>query len=358
MLGYIIRRAVMSLVIIFIVVSLSFFMIRLMPGNAMGYLQAQLQQQGGLTPDQIQARLAAIYGVMPKQPLWQQYLDYVLNVFRGNLGTSITNPGESVTNIIASSLPWTIFVVATALLISFLIGIAIGTVMGAYQDRWFAKALTLAISFLSAVPNYLVAILLVYYFADLHQVFPTGAAYSVDVQAGWNWPFISSIITHGILPIVAYVITAFGGWALTMKGSVVSALGSEYVRAAKSWGLSSRRITQSYVGRNSMLPMVTSLALSLGYLFGGSVLVETFFSYPGIGYYLVQSINSRDYPVMMGCFILITVAVVLSNFLVDLLYPAIDPRIAKPATRKKADLGAGGEAADQQLTGVGGGAGA
>ncbi|HEX3813220.1 MAG TPA: ABC transporter permease [Mycobacteriales bacterium] len=354
MLNYIVKRAVMSLIIIFIVISASFYMIRLMPGNAMGFLQAQLQQQGGLTPDEIQQRLNAVYGVTSKAPLWQQYLDYVGNAFRGDFGNSLINPGASVLHIIANSIPWTIFVVAVALLISFVIGIVVGTVMAAYQDSRFAKFITFIVSFLSAVPNYLVAIVLIYFLADLHRVFPIGAAYSLDAPPGWNFPFLGSVIWHGVLPIIAYVVTAFGGWALAMKGSVVSVLGSEYVRAAKSWGLSGRRVTQSYVGRNSMLPQVTSLALSLGYMFGGSVLIETFFSYPGIGYYLVQAINSRDYSVMMGCFILITVAVVLSNFLIDLLYPMVDPRIASPAAPKKASLGAHGDAVEQTTPVVGG----
>ena len=116
-----------------------------------------------------------------------------------------------------------------------------------------------------------------------------------------------------------------------MKGSVVTTLGADYVRAAESWGLSSRRVTQSYIGRNSLLPMVTNLALSVGFLFGGAVFVETYFTYPGIGYYLINAVNSRDYSLMMGCFIVITVSVVFANLLVDLMYPLVDPRIVSPA---------------------------
>lgn len=330
----------MSLLIIWAVVSFSFFVIRLMPGNALGYLRTQLQKQGGMTPQEIDQRLSSVYGITTDQPMWKQYLDYIGGVFQGDFGTSIINQGASVGSIIGQAIPWTVLIVAVALLISFVIGIAVGTVMAAYRTGIFARVATFVVSFLSAVPNYLVAILLIYFLADLHPVFPTGAAYSLDTTPGWNLPFILSIITHAVLPTIAYVVTAFGGWALQMKGSVVSTLGAEYVRASRSWGLSTRRITQSYIGRNSMLPQVTALALSLGAMFGGSVLIETFFQYPGIGFYLVNAIDSRDYPVMMGCFILITVAVVFSNFIVDLLYPAIDPRIVSPAAPKKADLGA------------------
>lgn len=337
---YIAKRLLMTLVIIFIVVSMSFFMVRLMPGSPVDALEAQLEQQGGLTAQQIQQQVHAIYGILPKGPIFPQYLRYVANVFQGNLGQSISNPGETVMHIIAGALPWTVFIVAVALIISFVIGIAVGSLMAAFQNSRFAKAMTFVVSFLSSIPNYLVAIALLYLLADTHHIFPLGGAYSTNVTPGFNIAYIGSIIIHGILPISAYVITSFGGWALAMKGTAVSVLGAEYVRAAESRGLSNRRIAQSYVGRNSMLPQVTSLALAIGFMFGGSVFIETYFTYPGIGYYLIQAVNSRDYSLMMGCFLLITVAVVISNFLVDLLYPLVDPRIASPAISKRVDKSA------------------
>lgn len=330
---YVVRRLFMALVIVVIVISVSFFMVRVMPGNPMAALEAQLQQQG-VSPQEIQAKVNAIYGVVPRGPLLPQYLHYMANVFQGNLGRSITNPGETVMQIIAGALPWTIFVVATALIISFVMGIGIGALMAAFQDSRLAKGMTFVVSFLGAIPNYLIAIVLLYVLADLHNIFPLGGAYSVDISPGFTFAFIRSVLFHGILPIATYVITSFGGWALAMKGTAVSVLGAEYVRAADSRGLSSRRVAQSYVGRNAMLPQVTSLALAIGFMFGGSVFIETYFTYPGIGYYLIQSVDARDYSLMMGCFLLITVSVVLSNFLVDLLYPVIDPRIANPAASK------------------------
>lgn len=356
MLKYILKRLVLSLVIIWAVVSFSFFTIRLMPGNAYDFLQAQLESQHNMTQAEIQARLNAVYHVQPNKPMLEQYIDYVLGVAHGDFGTSIINPGATVASIIASSIVWTIMIVAIALLVSFVVGIAVGTVMAAFSGGVFGPVSTFVVSFLSAVPNYLVAILLIYFFADLHPIFPTGAAYSLDVTPGWNLAFIGSVIVHATLPIIAYVVTAFAGWALQMKGSVVSVLGSEYVRASRAWGLSGRRITQSYIGRNAMLPQVTSLALALGGMFGGSALVETFFQYPGIGFYLVNAINERDYPVMMGCFILITAAVVFANFVVDLLYPLVDPRIVSPAAGKKGDLETGKAEAKETMPGMAGAA--
>ena len=330
---YIARRVVASLAIIYIVISLSFFIVRLMPGNAVSALESQLAVQG-MTTQQIDAQVNAIYAVTPKAPLWRQYFTYIGHVLEGKLGRSIINQSESVLHIIANALPWTIFIVGTSLIISFVIGIGIGSALAALQHTRAAKAVTFVVSVLSSIPNYLVAIVLLYLLADIHPIFPTGAAYSVNVTVGFNIAFIGSVIVHGVLPIAAYVITSVGVWALGMKGTAVSVLGSEYVRAAESRGLSRRRLTQTYVGRNSMLPQVTTLAMSVGFMFGGSIFIETYFSYPGIGYQLDQAINSRDYSVMMGCFILITVAVVVSNFLVDLLYPLVDPRIASPGGAK------------------------
>jgi len=326
---YVARRALASLAIIYIVISVSFFIVRLMPGNPVSALESQLSSQG-MTTQQIDQQVNAIYALTPRAPLWEQYINYIWSALRGNLGRSITDPSETVVHIIANALPWTIFVVGTALVISFVVGVAIGAVMAALQHTKLVKVATFVVSMLSAVPNYLVAIVLLYLLADLHPIFPTGAAYSVNVTVGFSWAFIASVVVHAVLPIASYVVTSFAGWALAMKGTAVSVLGAEYVRAAESRGVGARRVTQTYVGRNSMLPQVTSLALSAGFMFGGSVLIETYFSYPGIGDQLGQAVNSRDYAVMMGCFLLITVAVVVANFLVDLLYPLVDPRIARP----------------------------
>lgn len=335
MLRYLTKRVIMALIIVYIVITLSFFMIRLMPGNPMSALQAQLLAQGGMTPEEIQQRVAAVYGVAPNQPVLVQYKDYLINLLHGNLGTPITNPGTTVTAVIAQALPWTILIVGVALIVSFIIGVAIGQAMASFPDSVFSKIMTFVVSFLSAVPNYLIAILLIYVLTATYRTFPSGGAYGVDVVVGFNGPYLLSVLYHAVLPIVASVITSFGGWALAMKGSAISVLGSEYVRAAESRGLSDQTISRSYVGRNSMLPMVTQLALSIGFMFGGSFFIEYYFQYPGIGYYLVQSINERDYSLMMGCFLLITVSVVITNLLVDLLYPLVDPRIINPAARRR-----------------------
>jgi peptide/nickel transport system permease protein len=329
-LSYIVRRSLTSLFVIFVVVSGSFFLIRMMPGNPMQVLYQQLAQQGALTPAEIESQIKVYYGLQPHGPLLSQYFQYLADVFHGNFGRSITDSTHTVAQIIKQALPWTVFLGAASLLVSFVIGIGIGTIMAVFRKGALAKALTLLTSFFSSVPAYVAALILIWQVAGVHHLFPAQGAYSPNVPAGFNLAFIGSVLDHAVLPVAANVITGFGVWALMMKGSAVSTLGADYIRASESWGLTSRRIAQTYIGRNSMLPIVTNLALAVAALFGGALFVETFFTYPGVAYYMVQAIDNRDYPVMMGCFIVLTSATVLANFLVDLAYPLVDPRIARP----------------------------
>lgn len=328
--GYLVRRLCSVVFVIFVVVSCSFFLIRLMPGNPMQVLYAQLQKQGNLTPDEISKQVQVYYGMLPHGPIFDQYLQYMWHAVHGNFGVSIMDPTHTVAQIIAQALPWTVFISGCALLISFVIGSAVGTMMAVAGRRPLGKILTIAATLFSAIPSYVTALILIWQVAAIHHLFPTQGAYSSGVTPGLNFPFLASAIDHAILPITAETIAACGGWALWMKGSTVSTLGADYIRASESWGLKRLRINQTYVARNSMLPLVTNLALSLGTMFGAGLFVETYFTYPGVAYYMVQAVDNRDYPLMMGCFILLTTAVVVANFAIDLLYPIIDPRIARP----------------------------
>jgi peptide/nickel transport system permease protein len=347
MFAYILRRSLVVIFVIFIVVSGSFFLIRMMPGNPMQVLYQQLVKQGGLSPQQIDQQIKVYYGVQQHGALWDQYVQYMWHAAQGNFGRSITDPTHTVAQIIKQALPWTIFIVASALLVSFVLGTAVGTIMAVAGERALGKVLTTVTTLFSAIPSYVTALLLIWQLAAIHSLFPIQGNYASGVTPGYNLAFLGSVLYHAILPIIASTIGAFGGWALWMKGSTVSTLGADYIRAGESWGLTKRRINQTYIGRNSMLPLVTNLALSLGTMFGGGLFIETFFTYPGIAYYMVQAIGNRDYPLMMGCFIVLTTATVVANFVIDLLYPFIDPRIArvggqarKAAARRRAVAGA------------------
>lgn len=320
------RRALGALFLIYVVITLSFFLIRLMPGNAIDALRAQLLQQG-MPIDEINQRIQVLYGLNTKQPIIEQYGQYMGNLLHGDLGNSIMYSGRSVGAIIGSAIPWTILIVASSLVVSFVIGILLGVVAAYKRSSWYSNVITVVSAIASAVPNYIVAILLLYWLGDLHHWFPIGGAYDASVTPGFNLPFIGNVIQHAFLPFLSYTLTGFGGWMLGMKGSTASVLGEDYITAAKARGIPERRVTTDYVARNALLPMMTGLAISIGYMFGGSIFIETTFTYPGLGYYLITATNGRDYPLMMGCFILIIAAVIVANFLADLLYVKLDPRI-------------------------------
>ena len=325
--SYIVRRIITSIFIIWLVVSFSFFLIRLMPGNAMTYMYIQLLQAHAGTPQQIMEELQVIYGVNMKAPLYVQYFTYLANALHGDFGMSTLYPGTPVMKIIDNAIPWTILSISFSIVLSFVIGNVLGVLMAYYRKSWLAGAVTAIVTILHAIPNYIIALIALYWFVDLHPVLPVGGAYGVTTTPGFNGPFIASVALHLVLPTGAYVVTTIGGWALGMKSSTVGALGAEYIVAANARGVREARIVRSYVARNAILPQITGLGLTIGFMFGGSVFIETMFNYPGIGYYMITAVNGRDYSLMMAIFILTTSAVVVANLLTDLVYGKFDPRI-------------------------------
>jgi peptide/nickel transport system permease protein len=190
--------------------------------------------------------------------------------------------------------------------------------------------LTLFASIFSSVPNYLTAILLVVWLGVQWKLVPIAqmrGSLSPGMQPHLSWLFIYDVFFHASLPIATYVLTSIGGWMISMKSSSITILGEDYVTVAKARGLKEWRITMAYVGRNAALPLFTQLAIVIGLAMGGSFLIERIFSYQGIGFILGDSISRRDYTVMQGVFLVITLSVVFANFFADLLYSWLDPRI-------------------------------
>jgi len=302
----------------------TFVLIRQMPGGPLSYLRGQLAAQG-YSAEQIN-ELAEVYlRIDPTQPLEVQLYDYVVGILNGNLGRS-TWYDEPVAGILAEALPWTVFLMGTAMLLTFAIGITLGAVMAYYEGSSFDVGSTLTSVVLTSIPYYVVGLLMLAFLAYQNSYFPTGGRVGSTVEAGLTPAFVGSVLHHAALPIFSLVITGFGGWALNMRGNSIRVLGSDYIRVARLRGLKSRRITLEYVGRNAILPMYTFLLISIGTVFGGAVILETIFRYPGLGYYILEAVSARDYPLLMGGFNLITVAVVLGVLFADLTYSRIDPR--------------------------------
>lgn len=321
------QRLLGGLAMVIVVATFTFFLVRLMPGNPVQTALDTLIQQG-VSPLVAQEKVQALYGFVPHQPLYIQYFHYVWQILHFNLGTSISYTGLPVTKVLLSAIPWTVVMVLSGLLLSFLVGVLMGVIMAVKRSSWLGDSITLSSTFLHGIPQFMLALLLAYLFTTIWRVFPFGAPYNAAYTPGWNFPYILSIIHHAILPVLAYAISGYGGWALSMKSSVVSVLGDDFILAAELRGLKPS-IRLGYIAKNAILPLFTVLTLSIGFMFGGSIFIEQIFDYPGLGFMILNSVGSRDYPLMDGAFLLITISVILANLVTDLLYAAIDPRIRR-----------------------------
>jgi peptide/nickel transport system permease protein len=325
-----VRRTTKAVFTIFVVVSLTFFLVRLMPANPIEVYINSLIEQFGLPYDQARNQAAALFAIDLDAPLFLQYLSYIRSLLHGDLGTSLLSAGTPVSRIILRFLPWTIFSVGTGLLISFTLGIVLGMIMAYRRESVADHVLSALASVLSSVPNYLIAMMLVVFLGVQWKWVDIAAmrgSMSPGMQPGFHLAFIKDVLYHASLPILTYVITTIGTWMLTMKSSTISTLGEDYVTVAKARGLPERRITTAYVGRNAALPLFTQLTIAIGFIVGGSLLIESIFVYQGIGLVLLRSITQRDYPVMQGVFLIITISVIVANLLADVLYSRLDPRI-------------------------------
>ncbi|NMP24180.1 ABC transporter permease [Sulfobacillus harzensis] len=322
-----VKRLVSGAVMVIIVATFTFFLVRMMPGNPVQAEYSTLISRG-MTPTQAADEVRVMYGFMPHQSLWQQYLHYLNQLIHFNLGQSISYEGVSVMHIVLSAAPWTIVLVLSGVVASFLLGVSAGVVSAVKRSSGVGNFLTVSGSLLHGIPQFVMALLLAFLFTTLWPIFPFGAPYDGALTAGFNLPFIGSLAFHAILPVAAYALSSYGGWLLTMKSSVVSVLGDDFVLAAELRGLKSG-IRFGYIARNAILPLFTIFALSLGFMFGGSVFIENIFDYNGLGNLLLNAINNRDYPLMSGAFLFITIAVILSNIVADFLYSVVDPRIRR-----------------------------
>lgn len=327
--SYTFRVLVQGLLTIFAVVSFTFFLVRLMPGNPVDIKIEQLLQRGVGYQEAVN-QAAALYHFDPDAPVLQQYVTYMGNLLQGDLGESITSPGTTVLSQILRFLPWTLFSVGLALLISFTFGVLLGVAMAYWRGSLFDNVVTIIASFMYGIPDYVIALLMIIIVGIQWKWFSPGemrGGVDPTITVGFTAEYIGSVMRFAILPITVYVLSSIGGWILTMKSSTVATLGDDHVLVAKARGLSEGRILTAYVGRNALLPLVTRLAISIGFIVGGSVIVEELFQYPGIGRNLLRVINGRDYTTMQGFFLVITISVVLSNILSDLALGWLDPRV-------------------------------
>lgn len=333
--SYVLKRLAQSVFTVFVVISASFGLIRLLPGGPLAYLRSQAIQQSGssLSMSEINARIQAQTNIAVDEPIYVQYGQYMSAMLQGDFGVS-TRFGDPVMSIIGPAIPWTVFLTATALFLAFTVGVSLGAFMAYKEGSRFDVASTGIGLVLNSTPGYVVALLFISYLGYRRNLFPTGGRYASELTVGFNLPFLTSVLYHGAMPIASMALVGFGGWALSMRGNSIRVLGEDYLRVARLRGLSTTRIASRYVARNAILPMYTGLMIAIGTVFGGAVIIENIFAYPGVGFYLIQGINARDYPLMMGGFIIITVAMVIGITVADLTYGWLDPRAKGGGSRE------------------------
>ena len=323
----ILRRIAFYVITAIVAITVNFFIPRLMPGNpalaVIGRIQAQESKQAI-------AALEQQYGVQTRTGLWGQYLQYWGHLLHGNLGTSLNFYPASVGGLIRAALPWTICLVGMATVISFALGTLLGVAAAWRRGSWLDGVLP-AMTFFQAAPYFFVAILAVALFATKLGWFPPNSGYATaTLNPGLDWPFISNVLDHAVLPAATIVLASIAGWTIGMRNMMITTVGEDYVLMAVAKGLPRRRVIW-HAARNAVLPSIANLSLAIGLVVSGALLVELVFNYPGVGDLLFHAVANEDYPLIQGIFLVITLCVLAANFLADLVYFALDPRTRTPA---------------------------
>lgn len=320
---FILRRLGFYLIAFWASITLNFLLPRFMPGDPVSRMFARTQ--GKMQPEQIDA-LRKLLGV-DDRPIWEQYIDYLHNIVTGNMGISISRFPAPVTEVIAAQIGWTLLLGGTALVIAAVIGNLLGILAAWRRGGAIDSALPPVLIFIGSFPYFWLAMGALYLFGVILGWSPLRHAFSDGVEPGFTWEFLSDVGAHLVLPALTIVLVSIGGWMLGMRNTMIATNSEDYITMAEAKGLRPGRIMFRYAARNAMLPSVTSFGMSLGFVVGGAMLTEVVFAYPGVGYQLLNAVQGLDYPLMQGLFLTITAAVLLANFLVDILYVRLDPRV-------------------------------
>ncbi|HEX9067624.1 MAG TPA: ABC transporter permease [Ktedonobacterales bacterium] len=320
------RRLGIYLLAIWAAITVNFFLPRLAPGNPAAVVFDRLAQHGNVSPEAIKA-LEIEFGINTTDPLWLQYLKYLDNLIHGNLGVSTNYFPSSVGDIIRQDLPWTLTLLTVSVLLSFTLGTLIGIYMAWRRGSALDTILSSLMTFFYSILYPWLALMAVYFLGYRFGWFPFADGYDIETTPGWNLDFIASAVRHAILPALTIIVSTVAGWMITMRNSMITTLSEDYIMMARAKGLTSRRVMFAYAARNAILPSVTGFAIAVGAVVGGQLLVEIVFSYPGIGYALFQAIQSQDYALADGILLLVIIATVVMNLIVDVLYAVLDPRM-------------------------------
>ncbi|MCS7221215.1 MAG: ABC transporter permease [Anaerolineae bacterium] len=327
MIRYLAERFLIFLATIFISVTVVFFVPRLVPGDPLGAVFLNMAAMGGsMGAGDLVAEYRRLFGL--DQGLGQQYVSYLRELAHGNLGYSIGSFPSLVSDLLRAALPWTIGLLLVTTVVSWVLGSILGALVGWHGERSrVLQAIVPAALLLYTTPYYILALILVFLLAFRWPIFPLSGAYSAGMTPHLSWRFVRDVLYHAALPAFSIVLVSLGWWFLSMRSLITTLKGEDYIILAEAKGLSRQRILWRYAFRNALLPQATGLALSLGHITSGALITEVIFAYPGVGWLIYNAIKSLDFPVIQGSVLLIVFSVATANFIIDLVYPLIDPRI-------------------------------
>jgi peptide/nickel transport system permease protein len=329
-LSYILRRLGFLIAVIWTAATLNWLLPHLAPRDPVVEQITQQVAMQGLTADALNEQIAArkaLFGL--DRPLWEQYLDYMWRLLHFDLGFSIVNYPTTVNQLIKQGVWYTIGLVGTATILAFVIGTVLGALIGWNKSPRIFSALIPPLMVFQATPAFVLALVLIYFLAFQAKLFPLARAWDMFMVVDWtDIKFLLNVVHHAMLPALSLILVSIGGWGLGMRAMMVTVEGDDYMTFAEAKGLKGVRLFFQYALRNAMLPQITSLAIQMGAIVSGSALVEVYFQYPGLGNRLNNAIGTFDYYVISGIVFFMVTGIAVATFLVDMLYPLLDPRIS------------------------------
>lgn len=319
------KKIIWFIITLIAAVILNFVLPRLMPSDPVASITGKIM--AGTTDAAAVQRIYEQYQEEfgTNKPMFQQFLIFCKNAVRGNFGSSFSQYPRPVSDIIKNAIGWTIALQLPAILVGWLLGNILGA-LAAYIRKGFDKVLLPTFLFISNIPAFGMAVILLVVFGVYLNIAPTAGGYAFDMIPHLSWDFIKSVISHYQLPFWSIVLISIGGQAVGMRSMSIYELNADYVKYSRFLGIKDHKIV-GYVFRNAMLPQVTGLALSIGTMVGGALVAEMIFSYPGLGSTMYTAVTSADYPLISATTLIITIMVLIANFALDIIYGFIDPRV-------------------------------
>ncbi|UXI00896.1 ABC transporter permease [Photobacterium sp. TY1-4] len=324
--GFFLRRLSFYLVALLVAITINFIIPRAMPGDPVTMMFANASVQ--VTPERI-AAMKELLGFVDG-PLYYQYLVYLKSILSWDLGISIQTYPQTVNDMLGGAVGWSLFLAGTAVILAFCIGSILGIFAAWKRGSKYDAFISPGMMVIQAVPPVVVAMLVLYTFAIGTKWFPSTYAYTAGTTPDWtSWAFYKDVGYHAVLPLFCATIIQIGGFLINMRNNMINLLNEDYITMAKGKGLNENRVVFKYAARNAMLPSVTALSMAIGMAIGGQLIIEMIFNYPGLGTVLLNAINARDYQVLQGQLLIMTLFMLFFNFLADLLIVALDPRLRK-----------------------------